>query len=86
MWQPPTPIPQPNELELRHGPIRLWVGPADGTDELIYQSFSLNFGRHSSASQEQCLESWPAESIALARKALDGLEAYLESQSCDPPA
>jgi len=42
-----------------------------------WQHFSMDFGEFSKASHDSCCVTWPAEAIALARAALDELEAKL---------
>lgn len=81
MWQAAPSMPV-DQHTLRHGPITLTVEPADGiAANTIWQYCRIGFGRHSTATTEECLVSWPRQAIELARLALDDLEAEL----CDTP-
>lgn len=61
------------------GPMRLSVHLATVRPEQ-WQHFALSFGSHSEASHEECLENWPREAIARARKVLDDFETLFKEK------
>lgn len=59
------------------GDIRLSINPLD--DHRRSQHFGLTFCQFTEADTNSCLETWPREAIALARKKLDEFESRLDA-------
>ena len=77
-WINETAPQPPRQSSIEHGALRLSVSPhATDPSREQWQWCIMSFGSHSKASHEECLESWPREAIALARKELDELETFL---------
>lgn len=81
MWKSAPPPPPTADQVINHGPIKLSVGPSDGQPHIMWQFFTMSFGKHSNATQEECLALWPTEAIHRARQALDQLEKELSHEN-----
>ena len=58
------------------GDVRISIGDAHD-DPRQWQYIQVCCGRHSTASHDECRQTWPREAIAMARAALDEFEAKL---------
>lgn len=79
-WKTTKPTQIPADSVIQTPDVRLSVGPAHGTTPEQWQYLDMTFGAHSMRSHNECLETWPKEAIARARKALDDLETLLKGQ------
>jgi hypothetical protein len=62
---------------LRHGDIAIVISQ---TGEETWQHFTLSLCVRSESTRDQCKETWPRESIAVARRKLDAFEETLNEE------
>ena len=78
-WEKQT-TPAIEQHAIESGDCTLRVEPHGGLDGRPWRFFSMTFGSTATEDVDECLESWPREAIAKARKELDELEAKLEAE------
>lgn len=61
---------------LKHGDIRVSV--EESLTGRKRQHFMLSFGKFSEATEDECMATWPRESIAEARRQLDEFEKTID--------
>lgn len=80
-WKTTPPAPAKEQSMIECGPVRLHLSDSPCPEAgRTWQHLSLTFGRYSQRTPSDCLDTWPTEAIALARAALDRLEAEIEVQ------
>jgi hypothetical protein len=82
-WETEQITQPPVRKSITHGPIMLSVSANDSSHGAWWKYLSMTFGKFSDQSLAQCLDAWPREAIALAREALDKLEATLREERQD---
>jgi hypothetical protein len=75
--QEPEKPRRPGPVVLRHGDITVVI---DAKEENTWLHFSLSLCVRGESTVEKCKETWPRESIAVARRELDKLEETLNKE------